>query len=88
MNKTSTVVFWIEPPDPNAFFPSLQPSMCRHAADLGEALKIAENMRREGKQHVCISSENSDCVTKPGVDSVEGGKTPDGHDYTWKKRRV
>jgi hypothetical protein len=31
--------------------------------------------------------EHSDNVTKPGVDGIVDGKTPDGEEYTWRKRR-
>jgi hypothetical protein len=54
---------------------------------LGPALKQVEQLRREGKRHVCISSENMQSVGKPGVAAVEGGKMPDGSDYGWTKRR-
>jgi hypothetical protein len=52
------------------------------------ALAEAERLRRMGHTHVSISSDMSNCVTKPGVDSVIDGKTPDGHVYGWKKRRI
>jgi hypothetical protein len=82
----SIIVFWIEP----------GPSKTRLNAqatkfgdlELGTALAYAACLRKEGFQHVTISSQHEDCVTLPGVDSVEDGKTPDGQDYTWKKRRL
>lgn len=56
---------------------------------LGEALKYANNLRKHSYvRHVCMSTENSDQVGTMGVDSIVDGKTPDGNDYTWKKRRV
>ena len=49
------------------------------------ALSYAENQRKLGARHVTISTENSDSVGKPGVDTLVDGKTPDGHDYEWSK---
>lgn len=54
---------------------------------LVDALKMAKQLRQSGARFVCISSEHPDCVTKAGVDAVTDGKTPDGADYTWMKRR-
>lgn len=57
--------------------------------ELLEALKFADKMRKLGYlgyRHVCISSEMENSVGKPGVDSVQEGKTPDGHDYEWTKK--
>jgi hypothetical protein len=56
--------------------------------DLVLALQCAEHHRNLGHKHVCISSWFDDQVGKPGVDSIVDGKTPDGHEYDWKKRRV
>lgn len=53
---------------------------------LTEALACAEKKRKAGLSHVCISSELDDQVGKPGVSSVEDGKTPDGFDYEWSKQ--
>lgn len=55
--------------------------------ELTAALAEAERLRKLGYTHVSISSEMSNCVTKPGVDSIVDGRTPDGHEYGWKKRR-
>lgn len=52
-----------------------------------ECLALAERLRKSGMRHVCISSELSSNIGKAGVTAVEGGKTPDGEDYTWVKRR-
>lgn len=38
--------------------------------------------------HVTMSTELSDMVGKAGVDAVVDGKTPDGVDYSWVKRRT
>lgn len=52
-----------------------------------ECLALAERLRKSGMRHVCISSELSSNIGKAGVTAVEGGKTPDGENYTWVKRR-
>lgn len=52
-----------------------------------ECLALAERLRKAGMRHVCISSELSSNIGKAGVTAVEGGKTPDGENYTWVKRR-
>lgn len=52
------------------------------------ALAFCEQKRKSGARHVSLSSELSDSVGKPGVTAVVDGKTPDGVDYDWKKRRV
>lgn len=45
--------------------------------------------RRDGAKitHVTMVSEDSNMVGQHGVDTIVDGKTPDGHPYTWKKRR-
>jgi hypothetical protein len=56
--------------------------------ELTEALTFANALRRRFDiRHVTISSESANSVGEAGVTSVEDGKTPDGHDYTWRKRR-
>jgi hypothetical protein len=52
------------------------------------ALAFCKEMRDAGNTHVSMSIENPNSVGKPGVDSIVDGKTPDGHDYTWMKRRT
>jgi hypothetical protein len=56
--------------------------------ELTSALARCESLRRQGMRHVTISSELEHHVGKAGVDTIVDGKTPDGHDYTWKKRHV
>ena len=52
------------------------------------ALQTAEGLRRQTRySFVSIVSEDPNCVGKAGVDSVKDGKTPDGHVYSWVKRR-
>lgn len=53
---------------------------------LGEALKLAEQLRRDGKRHVSLSSELAASIGKPGVDAVEEGRLPGGEAYTFHKR--
>ena len=79
---TSYVIYYTEDGTPKSLT----------ATDLGAALKESENvrrLRREGANitHITMSSENSDMVEQQGVDSIVDGKTPDGVDYTWRKRR-
>lgn len=86
----SIVVFWIQPGSGEGMFPNMSQPNARTFKDteLQEALAYAATLRRENlARHVCISSEFPDNVTKPGVDSVEGGRTPDGQEYSWRKRR-
>lgn len=54
---------------------------------LHECLAAAERLRKSGMNHVCISTELSTNIGKAGVSAVEDGKTPDGENYTWVKRR-
>lgn len=70
----SILVYWLEDSGPEAeeFGPT----------ELGPALKRAEELRRAGWRHVCISTELPDSVGKPGVNDV----LPPGYD--WKKRRT
>lgn len=56
--------------------------------ELTDALSFCQRLRNGGARHVTLSSENPNSIGKPGVDSIQDGKTPDGHDYTWKKRRL
>ena len=84
----SIMVFWIQR-NPTEFLPNWSEPKCKQFSDiqLSEALTFCNAQRNAGHQHVVISSENSDSIGKLGVDSVENGKTPDGEDYTWMKRR-
>jgi hypothetical protein len=53
--------------------------------DLGAALRMTKEMRDAGMTFVTMVSENPNSIGKPGVDAVENGKTPDGHQYEWSK---
>lgn len=55
--------------------------------EMTAALSFMQGLRNDGASHVTFSSENPNSVGKPGVDSIVDGKTPDGHDYDWTKRR-
>lgn len=57
-------------------------------AQFMDAVKLMEQLRRDGFEHVIMSNAPENSVGKPGVDSVVDGKLPDGTDYTWKKRRL
>lgn len=65
-------------------------SACAVGQDFGDdhglALKrCAELRKRSDVCHVSLSSDMADMVGKAGVDSVEDGRTPDGHVYDWSK---
>lgn len=55
---------------------------------LTESLAKTKEMR-DNKYcfNVALCSTNTDMVGKFGVDEVKNGKTPDGVEYTWVKRR-
>lgn len=56
--------------------------------EMSVALKFMEDLRKdENNQFVTFSSQVSTMVGKHGVDAVVDGKTPDGVEYTWVKRR-
>ncbi len=52
---------------------------------LTAALAIVKARRDAGHTFVTMVAEDPQHVGKPGVDAVEGGKTPDGQDYEWSK---
>ena len=53
--------------------------------DWSKAMAEVTRLRNAGRQHVTMSNEPSNMVGKPGVASVEDGKTPDGEKYEWSK---
>ena len=59
----------------------------REFFDMGEALVFMEHLRKSGRSHVTLSSENTNQVGKMGVDSVENGVLPDGLEYIYKTGR-
>jgi len=61
--------------------------------DMSGAMKCSEDLRKARRAGVPVSfitfvSEHPDSVGEAGVDSIKNGKTPDGHDYQWVKRRT
>jgi hypothetical protein len=80
----SIVVFYLRPD------PIVEGWLPRHEAfessEFGEAMRRIQELRDKGYQHVVMSSQFDGAVGKPGVDAVENGKTPDGHDYEWTKK--
>lgn len=54
-------------------------------SQLTTALSTAEALRRRGFMFVTMVSENPNSVGKSGVDTVAGGKLPDGGAYDWNK---
>lgn len=57
----------------------------QETAELAQALQITKDKRDAGYSFVTLVSENLQHVGKQGVDSVVGGKTPDGQAYDWSK---
>lgn len=83
-NKMSIVyaVFYLENGSSKVMFSS----------DLNKALNDCECLRVRRKNgelisHVNMVSEDTNMIGQHGVDSIIDGKTPDGHEYSWKKRR-
>lgn len=75
------VVYWLEDQGEGA-----RPGCEAFAStELTQALACAEAQRKQGRRHVCISTELEDHVGAAGVAAVEGGRTPDGEAYEWSK---
>ena len=51
---------------------------------LAEAMNVAKSMN----EFVTISGNDMEIVGMFGADEIKDGVCPDGHDYTWKKRRI
>jgi hypothetical protein len=51
---------------------------------LAEAMNVAKHMN----EYVTIVGKDFEIVGIFGADTVDEGKLPNGHDYTWKKRRI
>lgn len=64
-------VFWVEDGQPQN----------QMETELGFALGLCEQKRKNGHRFVTMVSENPDSVGKPGVDVT-------GSDYDWVKRRT
>jgi hypothetical protein len=79
----SIVVYWLEKSDVLGLLPK-HVEFCEN--ELAKALSKAAELRDDlALSHVTVCSEMSNCTSKPGVSSVENGKTPDGLDYEWSK---
>ena len=80
MDKTTFTVYWM--------YKSLVPNALQFS-DMSKALAWMADLRDRAKTEpfsaVTMCSEMSNHVGKPGVDSVEDGKTPDGQVYDWNK---
>ena len=57
-------------------------------SDLTQALKVSHSLRNDGFEYVVLSSQVTNSVGKPGVDSIIDGVLPDGNIYEWKMRRT
>jgi hypothetical protein len=82
MNKTMYVVYWLF---------GNEAKYQKHTI-LTEALKQIEFLRLYAMDghpvgFITVCAENPNQVGKMGADSIADGKTPDGIEYTWKKRR-
>jgi hypothetical protein len=68
------------------YWTGLAGQACSHdEAVLTKALEVVKEKRDAGFAFVTMVAEDPQHVGKPGVDAIEGGKTPDGHDYDWSK---
>jgi len=82
MNETTYAVYWsvLDTPKRRTFF------------ELTAALKFTEEMRKSAVEDrtikfITMVGENTNRVGRDGVDEVKDGKTPDGIEYSWVKRR-
>jgi hypothetical protein len=81
------MVFWME--DTGSHMGVWEPK-CQFFSPLqmSDALNRMNDLRkREDVEFVGFVSQDANSVGLPGVTSIESGKTPDGYDYDWKKRR-
>jgi hypothetical protein len=81
-----SIVIYYHTPDPGGvdLFPAAE---YLDMSEMSYALERMQVLRNLGRTFVTMCVENPNSVGKPGVDSVVDGKTPDGVNYTWKKRR-
>jgi hypothetical protein len=78
IEKTKYTIYWTLDHYPGS----------EETTDMNKALQRVEELRRSpGYSAVCFAAENPNQVGKMGVDAVVDGKTPDGEDYSWVKRR-
>ncbi|MDP4076896.1 hypothetical protein [Acidovorax sp. A1169] len=74
----SIVVYWQEAPGVAAM-------QAFGAHELAPALQFCEARRKAGKRHVSLSTELTESVGRPGVNTVEARLLPDGTPYDWTK---
>ena len=55
--------------------------------DMSEALQATQDFRNKGYDFVTMCSENPNCTSLPGVDSVKDMILPNGAEYGYVKRR-
>lgn len=79
MNKTLYTIYWLDN-DKN-------PHFCQMGTLQAALAKMEEIRKNKYCSSPAMSCENIDQVGKLGVDCVKDGKTPDGVEYTWVKRR-
>jgi hypothetical protein len=53
-----------------------------------ETLELAMNWAKTLDEFVSISVNGHEFVGRFGSDEIKQGVLPDGHTYTWKKRRI
>lgn len=74
----SIVVYWLEAPG----VPAMQ---AFGPQELAPALQFCEARRKDGKRHVCLSTELAESVGRAGVNTVQARLLPDGTPYDWTK---
>ena len=74
----SIVVFWLEPGGEAAHAGFAE-------SELLAALRFSEERRKEGRHHVCISTEFGDRVGPSGVSAIVKGRLPSGDKYEFSK---
>ena len=56
--------------------------------ELSQALEASARLRKDpANQFVSMQCQPDNMVGNLGVTEIIDGKTPDGHEYSWKKRR-
>ena len=53
-----------------------------------ETLELAMDWAKTLNEFVSISVNGHEFVGRFGSDEIKQGVLPDGHEYTWKKRRI
>lgn len=81
------MIYWVEKSG-NSVIPK---SKLFQTSQFNESLKFTNDLRKRQETErdvafVTMTSEHPDSVGKLGVDAVEDGRTPDGHEYEWTKK--